>query len=408
MATSNSEVNAKSMDDTNRFAEAPGVWSVMTVLPDGNVIWDSTLLQIRGDKRMLELCEPEVALLSEAKVLDRDKLKPLQFACIFPTRCVIFELKGGGVLCYSPSQILEGMREWLDSMGGVKAFICAHGFNLLQWQEFWPEAVCIGTQNTSEAIKKHKGLRVDWWLPLGDKDKGYRVDMSKAPDKLRVALGESSEDFDIFAIPNFGTNSLVEHDLFHKPTKVLASADMLYNGDPNADPSGSIGFPTKDPVKQAWIDLWHKANLKKHNMQPHLPAYRNMTTVVGLMSHFFFGTGPTFDRRVSSACFCFTIAPLAALIPAMLKFRTPSFHRSLWPAAVGLGIAIPMAAMGCHKAPDWRSQMQAIDAIIDADVQKVVTCHCRKNPEGEDAKTALKNSWAWARELKGGLAIWPA
>ena len=57
-------------------------------------------------------------------------------------------------MCYSVSKILKGMREWLDGLGGVKAFVCAHGFNLKQWQEFWPDALVLGTMNTKGKGKK--------------------------------------------------------------------------------------------------------------------------------------------------------------------------------------------------------------------------------------------------------------
>merc|ERR1712012_1227174 len=107
-------------------------------------------------------CTEEVRTLKEAGVFDDDlNFSTTKLACIFPNRCVIFKLSEG-VLAFSPSKLLGGMKEFIDELGGVKVVMAAHGFNLMQWREFWPNAIWLDMPSLKkDNIKPDCSLKPD-------------------------------------------------------------------------------------------------------------------------------------------------------------------------------------------------------------------------------------------------------
>jgi len=353
---SGEEVDPDVLGPSNFVQEAPGVWSVYTIEPDSLWLANTCVSkQIKGKPAVLQDCAQELETLKAAGVID-DNLKFLKPQCFFPNRCIIYKLSGGGALCFSVSKLLEGMKEFLDSLGGVKAVIPAHGFNLLSWKEAWPDALWFETgQVAAKDAALRKQLPIAWDLRNSDPANGYRACLNEAPQEVQDVL----EDFQVYAVPvMFGM--FREIQLYHSASRTLASPDLLYNGDLGGDINmGGLGFPTKDPVKLAAASLWYKANWLQHGStakSKHLPQYRLFNTMMGLVAHMLCGCGPKFDDGFSKI----------------------------------------------FGKRSQRSQMEGIDSLCKLPMEKIITCHCRRNPVGKECRQILKDAWAFGRNVQGG------
>ena len=111
------DVDDTTMNESNFSQEAEGVWSVLTI--DADTAGHVQLMlsqQLQNDAALLEACKDDVEVLKKGGVFDAD-MNAEKGVCIFPNRCVIYKLSGDGVLVYSPSKLLAGMKEFLNEQG---------------------------------------------------------------------------------------------------------------------------------------------------------------------------------------------------------------------------------------------------------------------------------------------------
>lgn len=352
------EVDANVLGPTNLFEEAPGVWSIMMVGPESHMHLNvATTIQLRGDARLLEMCTPEVELLKEHGVFDDElNYNPEKTVCIFPTRTVLFKLSSGGVFVFSPSKILEGMREFIDGLGGVRVVYAAHKFNLLQWQKLWPDALWFDCPQMQTATAANPGLEAGSFKLLPDPATGYRCAMEPSDD-MRVK--DFFTDFDLFGVWVGSLSGVDQFDFvpYHRPTKIATSADLLYTAHPSGHfESAGIGYPTSDPVTLAVRTIWRKSVYDRWGGQlpsRMLPVYRVATSA------------------------------------------NPSFWEGRFDFRFDEALAF------VNGATDYSKLHGSLDALCELDLSKFIPCHTMCTVPGKLAAECLKKSWAFTRPLKG-------
>ena len=125
-----------------------------------------------------------------------------------PIRATVLRLDDGGLLVHSPVKLARDLAEAVEAKGKVRVLFAPNAFHhryLSEWQERFPSAVTYGPDRLEARRPK---LRLDY-----------------------VIEGVEREPFgpSIQVEPIRGVPRLDEIALYHKPTRTLVLADLLFN-----------------------------------------------------------------------------------------------------------------------------------------------------------------------------------
>ncbi|PGH03124.1 hypothetical protein AJ79_07451 [Helicocarpus griseus UAMH5409] len=135
-------------------------------------------------------------------------------------RCTIVRLGNGPLVVFSPVALTPNAREAVNSLGGNVRYIVApdmeHHIFITPWKQAYPNAEIIVPEGLKEKREKNpetRGLTYDHIFTKENKN-DYRISH------------EFHADFDVEYVNAHPSHEIV---LFHKPSKTLIEADLVFN-----------------------------------------------------------------------------------------------------------------------------------------------------------------------------------
>ncbi|KXS13267.1 hypothetical protein M427DRAFT_58811 [Gonapodya prolifera JEL478] len=172
----------------------------------------------------------------------------------FGARCTAVRMASGDVLVFSPTLLDPKTKEAVDKLGSVKHIVLPdieHYIYASDWKEAYPQASILGVQglkkNMSDLLKSKDKPDLEWTGILGEDpaDKKYGFE----------------EEFAFRYCPGFVNRDVL---FFHKPTKCLLTADMLFNlpaKEQFSQAPQALSFSQKLMENSLSVDSWRQKAL---------------------------------------------------------------------------------------------------------------------------------------------------
>ncbi|KAJ3339304.1 AAA ATPase cdc48 [Gonapodya sp. JEL0774] len=153
-------------------------------------------------------------------------------------RCTAVKMASGDVLVFSPTVLDGPTKEAADKLGTVKYLILPdieHYLYAPNWKEAYPEAKVIGVnglrKQMTELLHSKGKPEFEWSGIFGedpaDKKYGFEEEVSHSnANRVQFVFITSRHQFAFRYCPGFVNRDVL---IFHKPTKCLLTADMVFN-----------------------------------------------------------------------------------------------------------------------------------------------------------------------------------
>ncbi|KAL9112761.1 MAG: hypothetical protein Q9227_003064 [Pyrenula ochraceoflavens] len=171
-------------------------------------------------------------------------------------RSTIVKLQTGSLAVFSPVALTDEVRAKLTSLGGPVKYISAldyeHHIFMTPWSEAFPDAKIIGVEGLYEKRQKDPAT----------KDLKFHHTFTQQSPQLSI-----SEEFDReFAVEYVHSHVNRELVFFHKPSRTMIEADLIFNLPATEQFSKSGLSPTSGLLTRLFIALnntrgdaiWHK------------------------------------------------------------------------------------------------------------------------------------------------------
>jgi hypothetical protein len=156
------------------------------------------------------------------------------------------KLQSGGVAVFSPVALTPEVKETVSAMGELK-YITApdieHHIFLGPWHEAYPNAKVIGVEGLPEKRKKQK-----------NEDVPFAAIFTKANRETIKIDSEFDSEFDHEYMPSHPNLDVA---FFHKPSKTLIEADIMFNLPATEQFSKSGEAANSGILNKIWISLFN-------------------------------------------------------------------------------------------------------------------------------------------------------
>ncbi|HSL01001.1 MAG TPA: DUF4336 domain-containing protein [Rubrobacteraceae bacterium] len=160
----------------------------------------------------------------------------------FPTRMAVVRLEGGDLFLWSPTELVEGLRQQIDALGPVRHLVSPnklHYAHIPAWKRVYPEALAWASPGVRERAASRRVYV------------SFDADLGGAPEQAW------REDLDQLIFR--GSRLLEEIVFFHRKTRTVILADLIENFEPGKL-GGAYGWLARlagaaDPDGKTPIDL---------------------------------------------------------------------------------------------------------------------------------------------------------
>jgi len=154
--------------------------------------------------------------------------------------------EGKGVVIYSPCKFSEAMKDEFNALGGVKGIVVPHAFHTAFVEAYlkeWPDLVMYCGPGLTAEVKPLLFERTTGAVFLED------------TFETAEALAFSNEYE--FSVYNNMMGGFGEANMFHKPSGVLCTSDLIYRG--AQGPTFDWCTPNEDAPEWEWVDVLYRA-----------------------------------------------------------------------------------------------------------------------------------------------------
>ncbi|KAI3293846.1 hypothetical protein DTO002I6_4792 [Penicillium roqueforti] len=138
----------------------------------------------------------------------------------FGGRGTLVKLASGSLAVFSPVGLTSEVRETVESLGGNVKYITApdieHHLNLTPWKNTYPQAEILAPEGLYEKRQSNPEF----------KDTPFKHVFKKEDQLPRSISKEFDAEFESEYVYGHGSRELV---FFHKPTRTVIEADLLFN-----------------------------------------------------------------------------------------------------------------------------------------------------------------------------------
>ncbi|KAJ5804190.1 uncharacterized protein N7518_000493 [Penicillium psychrosexuale] len=138
----------------------------------------------------------------------------------FGGRGTLVKLASGSLAVFSPVGLTSEVRETVESLGGNVKYITApdieHHLNLTPWKNAYPQAEILAPEGLYEKRQSNPEF----------KDTPFKHVFKKEDQLPRSISKEFDAEFESEYVYGHGSRELV---FFHKPTRTVIEADLLFN-----------------------------------------------------------------------------------------------------------------------------------------------------------------------------------
>eukprot|EP01052_Picozoa_sp_SAG31_P047441 SAG31_NODE_9497_length_1268_cov_1.054748_1_plen_303_part_00 len=153
-----------------------------------------------------------------------------------------------GVVIFSPCKFSQAMKDEFNAMGGVKGILVPHGFHtafVRAYLDTWPDLVMFLGPGITAEMKPHMFERTTGFF-YHYEEEGWNV-----PEAMAF-----KDEWQIDTIYN-DIGGFAEGNLFHKPSGMLCSADIIYRNE--CGETFDWCTPNEVAPEWKWVDVLYCA-----------------------------------------------------------------------------------------------------------------------------------------------------